>query len=100
MFFTPGDTPGREQFLAAHDFRHRAYRQASARMGRPLAPYDLTGQMNADWFSRHMLAHAALRALFPAEIGNSTVSLEMPQQGEENDLSDWLRRHALEHARY
>lgn len=96
--FDPDDDDARAFFIAAHDSRHHAYRQAAARQGRSLYPYDLSGEMDEDWFTANMNEHATLRALFPDQIGQISVALEMPPEGDEN-LVEWMQRHALVHAR-
>lgn len=96
--FDPADENSRAYFIAAHDGRHHAYRQALARLGRSLQPYDMSGEMNEQWFTDNLNEHMAIRALFPDQIGQITIALEMPQPGADN-LTEWMRRHALVHAR-
>jgi len=98
MFWRAGDTAGREQFIAAHDSRHRTYRLAATRLGRSIAACLLTGKMDADWFGRHLLCHLAHAAIFPGQGSQFAVALETPPADDDGALYDWMRRHALIHA--
>lgn len=99
MYWRSGDAAGREQFIAAHDFRHRTYRLAASRLGRSLQTRLLTGKMDHDWFSRHLFDHMAHAAIFPGQARELTVALEAPREDDERALYSWMRRHALIHAR-
>lgn len=99
LYWRAKDPAGREQFIAAHDIRHRTYRLAASRLGRSLPPRFLTGRMDRDWFARHLMDHATHAAIFPGQIGELTVALETPPEDDEGALYSWMRRHALIHAR-
>lgn len=99
LFWDPDDKAGLESFLAAHDIRHRTYRNAAALLRVTLQPCLLTGKMDGDWYARHMLCHLAMKSMFPAEVGELNVALEMPTPGDQNAIYSWMRRHALVHAR-
>lgn len=98
LFWNPKDPGTREQFIAAHDQRHRTYRLAATRAGRSIAICPLTGTMDADWFARHLFCHAAHQRIFPQQVTQSSTALEMPPSDDENALYSWMRRHALIHA--
>jgi hypothetical protein len=98
LLWQPGNVAEREQFIAAHDQRHRTYRLAATRAGRAISICPLTGEMNADWFSRHLFCHAAHQRIFPQQVTQSSTALEMPPTDDENALYSWMRRHALIHA--
>lgn len=99
LFWKAPDPAGREQFIAAHDTRHGTYRRAASLLGRALQPKFLTGRMDHDWFARHVADHLAHAAIFPGQVGELAIALEMPPEDDENALYDWMRRHALIHAR-
>lgn len=99
LYWRADDAAGREHFIAAHDTRHRTYRLAASVLGRALSPCILTGRMDGDWFSRHMMCHLAHAAIFPGQYGELTIALEAPRSDDEGALYSWMRRHALIHAR-
>jgi hypothetical protein len=98
LFWHPGDSAEREQFIAAHDQRHRTYKLAASRLGLALSSCLLTGTMDEDWFARHLLCHMAHQRIFPRQVTQSSTMLEMPPADDENALYSWMRRHALIHA--
>lgn len=98
LFWQPSNELEREQFIAAHDQRHRTYRLAASRAGRSIQICPLTGDMDEDWFARHMRCHMTLSQIFPVQQTQSAVALEKPPSGDDNALYGWMRRHALLHA--
>lgn len=64
-----------------------------------LQPNLLTGRMDNDWFARNLSSHLAHASLFPGQASELVMALEMPRQSDQNALYDWMRRHALIHAR-
>lgn len=93
------DPAGQHAWVAAHDIRHRTYRKAISRTGVTLQSAVLTGDVDADWFARHMLAHIALKSLFPIQIGQQIPTLGDDDFDDQQSFDDWMHRHALIHAR-
>ncbi len=93
------DKVGERFWLQWHDQRHRTYRKAASRLGFSLQSAVLSDtSLDEDWFGRHMLAHVALKSLFPVTVGQNIPALERSTFDDEEGFHDWHRRHSLIHA--
>lgn len=99
MWTREDDEAGKKAWTQWHDQRHETYRRRASQLGKALQGVILTGELDLDWFARHMFAHLALKGLYPRELGQLVLSLERAHWQGREDFVAWHRRHALLHAR-
>lgn len=93
-----GNKSGLDSWLAAHDQRHYAERQAIARTGIPLFARNFQGPVNKDWFGRHMIEHSVLKDFALPDDTVSSIAMEMDWSSEER-FYRWHQIHNLLHER-
>jgi hypothetical protein len=100
---TYDDATGLQDWMGAHDQRHRAERHAIAILGVSLSAFPLTQMLgdrvspNSQWFGRHMLMHYALRQFFTPDDTVSSLPLEM-EWTDETKFNEWHRMHTQIHS--
>lgn len=97
-FFEFGDHAGEGHFLLWHHLRHHTYDLILSRKGTTLPPLDLKGKVDVDWLKRHADRHTTLRKI-AGGTGNSLVGMVDVNWGIAQQVADWLRLHALDHAK-
>lgn len=94
-----GDERGLQQWLAAHDLKHQALAQASARSGSALPAFLLSVEIDDSWLQTHWQQHHQLAQLLTPDTDSSSYDLlNDPMESEEN-FYDWQDIHDLLHQR-
>jgi hypothetical protein len=98
-FFNFGDKAGRASFIFWHHMRHHTYDLLSSRAGATLPPLDLKGKMDKDWLLRHSTRHRTLRKIAGVTAADGIIGLNTVDLENRTQHADWLRIHALDHAK-
>jgi len=99
LYWEPGDESARKSAIFYHDVQHRALRKAATLLGISLGAGQLSGDLDRDWYARHMLIHKALKGVLPESQRQTIGELSDTRGEEDHNFSDWQHRHALIHAR-
>lgn len=83
------------EWVAAHDIRHRLYQNTLMGQNYLVNLVPLDGEVNADWFGRHILAHMALTDALPQPVTTSTSALAAWR--DEKSFYSWHDLHTLLH---
>ena len=90
---------GIEPWVAAHDQRHRTYRNRAGFLGASLQIAPLASMPEADWFGRHLLTHIALNHFIIPDNSYVILSLDVARWNSEPGFHDWHNTHNLIHHR-
>lgn len=93
------DLAGIDDWIGAHDQRHRTYRKAANLLGIFLQPEPLATMPDEDWFGRHLLTHLGLVRLASPSNAYATLALDVANWGSRELFYDWHNTHNLIHQR-
>lgn len=82
-------------WVMAHDVRHRLYQNTLMGSNELINLVPLDGEINKDWFGRHVLAHIALTAYLPNPVTTATEVLA--GWNDEQSFYTWHDLHTLLH---
>ncbi len=97
---TWGDDRGLQAWVDSHARRHRAERAAIAKTGQALPSQILHGDINSDWFHRHLAAHLTLAHYAKIDFRGSTAPLAIEQWTSQEVFREWHLAHNRLHLRY
>ena len=92
------DENGIKHWLFAHSSRHKVYNQALTRAGTAIGISNLETAPDAEWFSRHMLAHKAISQTLRLGDGQQLQALYGDNWQDESSFNDWHGYHTAIHA--